>query len=69
MFVHLRAGALSPQLHTQLLYQLFPNWGARSLGMDITDDELKDMIVEFDQDKDGMISEAEFMVRRGCGVS
>uniref|UniRef100_A0A7R9YR83 Caltractin n=1 Tax=Chlamydomonas euryale TaxID=1486919 RepID=A0A7R9YR83_9CHLO len=33
----------------------------KSLGMNITDGELNDMIVEFDLDKDGMISEEEFM--------
>jgi hypothetical protein len=34
----------------------------RSLGMELSDSELQDMVSEFDLDKDGMISEAEFMV-------
>lgn len=33
--------------------------------MEISDVELQDMVAEFDQDKDGMINEAEFMVSPG----
>lgn len=33
--------------------------------MDISEGELQDMVAEFDQDKDGMINEAEFMVSPG----
>ena len=33
----------------------------KALGLDIQDSELLDMITEFDHDKDGMISQAEFM--------
>ena len=33
----------------------------RSLGMEIADAELEDMVAEFDLDKDGMINQDEFM--------
>lgn len=33
----------------------------KSLGLDIQEAELQDMIDEFDHDKDGMINQAEFM--------
>eukprot|EP00955_Chlamydomonas_euryale_P056891 356594-Chlamydomonas_euryale.AAC.10 len=46
----------------RLLLTLLATGVYRSLGMNITDGELNDMIVEFDLDKDGMISEEEFMV-------
>jgi len=63
----------SPQDDMRRAFQLFDVHGAgrldlaslrkvvKSLGLDIADGELQDMIHEFDADGDGMISESEFM--------
>ncbi|KAG1678512.1 hypothetical protein FOA52_014545 [Chlamydomonas sp. UWO 241] len=65
--------ARTPQEEMLRAFQLFDVHGAgkidaftlrrvtKSLGMDISEEELSDMITEFDLDKDGMISQAEFM--------
>ena len=48
--------------------QPFPlAWFPRSLGMEIGDAELEDMVAEFDLDKDGMINEQEFLVGVALG--
>eukprot|EP00195_Chlamydomonas_chlamydogama_P006320 CAMPEP_0202894756 /NCGR_PEP_ID=MMETSP1392-20130828/4085_1 /ASSEMBLY_ACC=CAM_ASM_000868 /TAXON_ID=225041 /ORGANISM="Chlamydomonas chlamydogama, Strain SAG 11-48b" /LENGTH=174 /DNA_ID=CAMNT_0049579537 /DNA_START=12 /DNA_END=536 /DNA_ORIENTATION=- len=40
----------------------------KSLGLEISDNEVQDMISEFDQDRDGLISEAEFMAIMTAGA-
>lgn len=63
----------SPEEEAKRAFQLFDVHGVgkidkvtlrkivRSLGLEIDDAELQDMIDEFDLDRDGMISESEFL--------
>ena len=61
-FAHVRAGATLERAAE--LLQLGPALGrqvARELGETMTDEELEEMIAAADLDKDGLISEEEFL--------